>query len=46
MDTMIGKNNSVCLVLIEELTQFKIIEPLKAKKQNKKNKKKKKLHMQ
>ncbi len=29
MDTMVGKNNSVCLVLIEELTQFKIIEPLK-----------------
>ncbi|WP_338954336.1 IS30 family transposase [Spiroplasma endosymbiont of Polydrusus cervinus] len=31
MDTMVGKNNSVCLVLIEELTQFKIIEPLKEK---------------
>jgi IS30 family transposase len=31
MDTMIDKNNSVCLVLIEELTQFKIIEPLKTK---------------
>ncbi len=26
MDTMVGKNNSVCLVLIEELTQFKIIK--------------------
>ncbi len=31
MNTMVGKNNSVCLVLIEELTQFKIIEPLKEK---------------
>jgi IS30 family transposase len=28
---MVGKNNSICLVLIEELSQFKIIAPLKEK---------------